>query len=105
VTPDELDKLRIDAAHRAHERETEFGNAANKAAIDSGTLTVRSILLVNGGSCVAILAFIGTLATKDRFLSAFALPLIVFRGGCWFFSSSLRSGVFHEPRNCRHLNE
>jgi hypothetical protein len=94
VTPNDLDRLRIDAAQRAHERETEFANNANKAAIDSGTLTVKSILLVNGGSCVAILAFIGTLATKYRPISAFALPLIVFAVGAGFSILASAAGYF-----------
>lgn len=94
VTPDEIYKLKIDAALRAHERETGFGNAANKAAVDSGAQALKSIFLVNGGSCVAILAFIGTLATKYRPVSEFAFPLIVFALGAGFAILATGAGYF-----------
>jgi hypothetical protein len=94
VTPVELERLKIDAAQRAHERETAFASAANKAAVDSGGQALKAIFLVNGGSCVAILAFIGTLATKYRPISGFALPLIVFALGAGFAILSIGSAYF-----------
>jgi hypothetical protein len=54
---------------------------ANKAAIDSGTETIKAIVLINGGSCVAILTFIGTIATKDKVPIGLATPLIWFALG------------------------
>ena len=78
---DELTKLRVEAAARAHYAENEFGRVANKAAVDSGTETIKAIVLINGGSCVAILTFIGTLATKDKVPIGLATPLIWFAAG------------------------
>jgi hypothetical protein len=81
MTSEELTKMRIAAAARAHDAEKEFGRMANKAAIDSATETLKAIVLINGGSCVAILTFIGTLATKDTVPIGLATPLIWFAIG------------------------
>jgi len=81
MTPDELLQMRVEAAVREHDAETEFGRVANKAAIDNATETLKAIVLINGGSCVAILTFIGTLATKDKVPIVLATPLIWFAVG------------------------
>ena len=81
MTPDELLNIRVEAAVRAHDAENEFGRVANKAAIDSGTETLKAIVLINGGACVAILTFIGTLATKDKVPIGLATPLTWFAIG------------------------
>ena len=74
------DKLEYDvmAAHRAHDVETEFGRAANKAAVDSGTETLKALLYLNGGSCVVLLAFIGTLASKKKPFVQIGMVLLTF---------------------------
>lgn len=66
MTPEEIEKLRLAIAERAHQNETEFGKAANLAAVNSETETLREILFINGGACVAMFAFVGTLATGNR---------------------------------------
>ena len=76
-----LSALSWQTAYREHDAETEFGRVANKAAIDSATETLKAIVLINGGSCVAILTFIGTLATKDKVPIGLATPLIWFAVG------------------------
>lgn len=81
MTPDEIYKLKIDAAQRAHDRATEFEKSVNRDAVNTGAQTLKSLMLVNGGSCIAILTFIGTLATKHRPVSEFAHPLIAFALG------------------------
>jgi len=97
----DYEQLRVAAAEKAHGIETEFGRAANQAALNSGTETLKALLLINGGSCVAMLAFIGTLATKDRVPSEMAPPLIsfavgaglaVFAGAASYFTNLCISG-------------
>lgn len=51
-------------------------------------------MAVNGGSCVAMLAFIGTLATKYRPISEFAFPLIMFATGAGFAVLASAAGYF-----------
>lgn len=43
MTPDEFEKLRLAIAEKAHENETEFGKAANLAAVNSGTETLKAM--------------------------------------------------------------
>jgi hypothetical protein len=103
---DELTKLRVEAAARAHYAENEFGRVANKAAVDSGTETIKAIVLINGGSCVAILTFIGTLATKDKVPIGLATPLIWFAAGLVMavIASAFAYFTLPEPRHIRRPN-
>jgi hypothetical protein len=55
----------IRAAERAHDSETAFGKIANDHAVKAGEEVVKAVILINGGSCVAMLAFIGTLVSKE----------------------------------------
>jgi hypothetical protein len=68
LTPDELLQIRTRAAERAHDAEKEFSTAANAAAVKNAEEAIKAALLINGGSSVAMLAFIGTLVSRD-FLS------------------------------------
>lgn len=52
-------------AERAHDNHTRFIEHLNKASIDSGTLAIRSALLINGGAAIALLAYVGTLEIKE----------------------------------------
>lgn len=90
------DKLEYDvmAAHRAHDVETEFGRAANKAAVDSGTETLKALLYLNGGSCVVMLAFIGTLASKDKSFAQFGMVLLTFALGAGLAVLANAAGYF-----------
>jgi len=78
-------ELQVRAAERAHDVETEFGKNANEAALESGREALKAMILVNGGSSVAMLAFIGTLASKDVLppnkLAEISSPLIWFATG------------------------
>ncbi|GMP00805.1 hypothetical protein [Bradyrhizobium sp. TM239] len=77
--------LRVRAAERAHDTETAFGKAANEAAVKAGEEAIKATILINGGSSVAMLAFVGTMASKSLFSSAqlvqITAPLICFAFG------------------------
>jgi hypothetical protein len=55
-----------------------------KSVIAMATLTIKSLILINGGAAVALLAFIGHLATAEttetsgQAINAFAAPLLWF---------------------------
>jgi hypothetical protein len=72
-------------AHRAHDRERDFFDVNNNAAIKSGDEAVKALTLINGGSSVAMLAFISTLASRGQYtsqqLSLISKPLIWFAAG------------------------
>jgi hypothetical protein len=54
------------AAERAHEELAAFRRHVNEAAIASGTLAIRSALLVNGGAVVVILGFLGGVSGNGK---------------------------------------
>ncbi|KYK44901.1 hypothetical protein A1D31_11835 [Bradyrhizobium liaoningense] len=85
LDPKEQLELRVKAAERAHDDETAFGKGANEAAVKSGEEAIKAIILINGGSSVAMLAFIGTMASKEIVspaqLGQISAPLICFAGG------------------------
>ena len=85
LTPDEQLQMRVRAAERAHDDERDFATAANAAAIKNAQEAIKAVILINGGSSVAMLAFIGTLVSRD-FLSPSQMaditkPLMWFASG------------------------
>jgi hypothetical protein len=74
-----------DDAQRVHDAETEFGMSANAAAVKNAEEAIKAAILINGGSSVAMLAFIGTLVSRDFLspeqLSSITRPLIWFGSG------------------------
>jgi hypothetical protein len=50
----------------AHERRFQSLADARKAAIDAATTAIRSLILVNGGAVVALLAFAGAIETGEN---------------------------------------
>jgi|GEM_PF-2910535 len=85
LTPQQELDLRIRLAERAHDTETDFGAATNVAAVKSAEEALKAALLINGGSSVAMLAFLGTLVSQ-HVLSSGQLgnaikPLMYFGGG------------------------
>lgn len=109
-------EMRVRAAERAHDDETEFAKGANQAAIKAAEEAIKATLLINGGSSVAMLAFIGTIASKDVFapshLMQIAKPLIVFGAGvalsvvgaaCAYFCNLMIAGS--ASRKTRHYEE
>jgi hypothetical protein len=79
-------------ALRAHDRESEFFKTNNDAAIKAGEEAIKALTLINGGSSVAMLAFVGTMASKDQFaaqqIATLARPLIWFAFGVGFSVAS-----------------
>jgi hypothetical protein len=77
--------LMIRAAERAHDDEKGFGAKANEAAVKAAEEAIKAAILINGGSSVAMLAFIGTLASKELVspfqLAAMSKPLVYFGSG------------------------
>jgi hypothetical protein len=55
-----------DDAYRAHDKSIEFHTYVNQAAIDGANLALRTLIIINGGAAVAVLAFIGAVASKDK---------------------------------------
>jgi hypothetical protein len=60
-----FEKNREDA-QRAHDNSNDFHTYTNKAALDAANLALRTLVLINGGAAVAILAFLGAIASKDK---------------------------------------
>jgi hypothetical protein len=77
--------LIIRAAERAHDDEKEFGAKSNEAAIKASEEAIKAAILINGGSSVAMLAFLGSVASKDLLspaqLAALTRPLLFFGFG------------------------
>jgi hypothetical protein len=55
----------IEKAYRAFERHDAFYDKLNEATVQSGTLAVRSAFILNGGACLALLAFAANTLTAD----------------------------------------
>jgi hypothetical protein len=85
MTPDEQFQLRVRAAERAHDAETTFAQNANAAAVKNAEEAIKAAVLINGGSSVAMLAFIGTLVSRDYLspaqMAEISKPLIWFASG------------------------
>ncbi len=52
-------------AQRMHDQEFVFMQSVAKAAVNSGIFALRTLVLINGGAAIALLAFVGGLATID----------------------------------------
>lgn len=53
-------------AQRAHDVNTDFHTYVNKAAMDTANLTLRTLIVINGGAAIAVLTFLGGVAAKER---------------------------------------
>lgn len=62
---DELNRLKVEEAQRAHDLSNQFFLAVNEATIQIGGAALRAFLFINGGAAVAILAFMGSVFSKD----------------------------------------
>jgi hypothetical protein len=95
LTPNEALEMRVRVAERAHDVETEFGTAANAAAIKNAEEVIKAATLINGGGSVAMLAFIGTLVSRDVLSSEqlvnITKPLLCF--GCGVAASIIASAA------------
>jgi hypothetical protein len=72
-------------AHHTHDQVNEFQRSLNEAAVKGADAALRSVLLINGGAAVSVLAFIGGLAAQSRIkldqLQAVAHSLVIFAFG------------------------
>lgn len=46
-------------AERQHDKQTEFARGSNEAAINNANIALRTLVLINGGAAVSVLAFLG----------------------------------------------
>src|ERR1035441_7106471 len=58
--------LKREDAKRVHDRSNEFHVDANMATIDGANLALRTLVLINGGAAIAVLTFLGGVASKDK---------------------------------------
>jgi hypothetical protein len=83
------------------DRRWEFFQTTREAAFKSIDALLRTIILINGGAAVAILAFIGGLASQNRIqmeqLSSVANSLLIFAFGVFFaiISMALNYGTLY----------
>jgi hypothetical protein len=61
-----LHELRRDDAKRAHDANRDFHTYVNKSTIDTSSLTLRTLVIINGGAAIAVLTFLGGIASKDK---------------------------------------
>lgn len=47
------------------EKYFEFAKAANEQAVNNANVVLRSLLIINGGAAVALLAFVGSMVTSE----------------------------------------
>ncbi|WP_163846548.1 hypothetical protein [Pseudooceanicola aestuarii] len=55
----------VELACRAHSQRQEAKLMINQAALDSAALVVKSLILVNGGAVIALLAFAGAIESAN----------------------------------------
>jgi hypothetical protein len=58
--------LNREDAHRAHDQIEEFHSYVNKAAIETANLSLRTLVVINGGAAIAVLTFLGGVASKEK---------------------------------------
>jgi hypothetical protein len=61
-----LHDLKRDDAKRAHDTNREFHDDINREAVVASNLTLRTLVIINGGAAIAVLTFLGGVAAKDR---------------------------------------
>jgi hypothetical protein len=98
-------EITMRAAERAHDRLTEQGNSFNESATRDAQGGIRILLAINGGSAVAILAFVGGLKGKGD-LSIGQIHLITkslsyFSHGSWSHSGGALAA---SPARCRRAS-
>jgi hypothetical protein len=58
--------LNREDAHRAHDNAEEFHSYTNRAAIETANLSLRTLVVINGGAAIAVLTFLGGVASKEK---------------------------------------
>jgi hypothetical protein len=65
MTDPDSNREKMTEARRAHDRLEEFSQRIDDHTIKSGDAALRNCLLINGGAAVAILAFMGSVISKN----------------------------------------
>jgi hypothetical protein len=72
-------------ALRAHDRLHSYREATNEAIIKAGEVAIRTVMIVNGGAAVSVLAFLGALAHQEdvtvKDMAGISSSLLWFGGG------------------------
>lgn len=73
-------------AERHHDKETEFARGGNQAAVENANIALRTLVLINGGAAVAVLAFLGGIVQTNTAellddLDNLTLPVVWFAWG------------------------
>ncbi len=88
-----LHEMKREDAYRASDRLNSLMDTLNQAAVKSAEATLRAGILINGGAAVSVLAFMGSLASKNSLivpqLSRVAGSLEVFAWGVAFAVAGL----------------
>ncbi len=92
-------------AERQHDAYADQGKLHNDAAVKSGTEAIKTVILANGAAVIAVLAFLGNIAGKEKVsvpeLSSAAGSLIWFAFGV---AAGLVSMLFAYLTNLYHAN-
>ena len=56
----------LERAQAVHDRIDAYSIEINKGAMEAGNLALRYVLLINGGAAIAVLGFVGSLASQGR---------------------------------------
>jgi hypothetical protein len=104
IPPATLEELNRELRVRVHDRLNSILEKSEEATLRSAENALRIILLINGGAAVSVLAFVGSLASKDRVtttqLYAMAGSLVWFAFGV---ASSALSAFFSYLTNFSYL--
>src|SRR4051794_1521431 len=68
------DKTR-EEAHRAHDNSVAFHTYVNQATMESANIALKTLIVINGGAAIAILTFLGGVASKDKIDLAHVTPV------------------------------
>lgn len=70
-------------ALRAHDLNRQTSAELRKSAIDSANIAIKSLLLINGGAVIALLAFVGSIEASDAGANISAEPFVA---SIWWFA-------------------
>ena len=60
------EEIEYEHALRQHERLAELGSKLTSAVVDSGAVAIRTLVLVNGGAVIAMLAFLANVVPNGQ---------------------------------------
>jgi hypothetical protein len=112
-----MDETKRQDALRAHDQSRRYSEATNEAIIKQGEVAIRTVMLINGGAAVSVLAFIGALVREDGLtlkevtgvstsllwfaagvaMAAWALALSYFTNFCRAGSESSKTCTWERP--------